>query len=94
MSGESGKPVPCVWQLHDAKARFSELFRRARTHGPQRVVKKGGEAVVILPAEEFERLSERSAQPERLVDFFRLAPTGGKPLDLERKRDVTRVIEW
>ena len=27
-----------IWQLHEAKARFSELFRRVRTEGPQRVV--------------------------------------------------------
>ena len=42
-----------VWQLHEAKARFSELFRRARTAGVQKVVKQGGDAVVVVPAEEF-----------------------------------------
>ena len=42
-----------VWQLHEAKVRFSEVFRRARTQGPQRVVKQHGEAVVIVPAEDF-----------------------------------------
>ena len=83
-----------VWQLHDAKARFSELFRRARADGPQRVVKQGGEAVVIVPAEEFDRMSERSGQPASLAEFFRSAPTGGDSLDLSRKRDVTRTIKW
>jgi prevent-host-death family protein len=83
-----------VWQLHDAKARFSELFRRVRTHGPQRVVKQGGEAVVLLPAEEFDRRSERAQQAVSLVEFFRSAPTGGRRLDLARKRDATRSITW
>jgi len=88
------KPLPPVWQLHEAKARFSELFRRTRTEGPQRVVKQGGEAVVIVPAEDFERSAERGRQPASLVEFFRSAPTGGKALDLRRKRDATRTIKW
>lgn len=83
-----------VWKLHEAKARFSELFRRVRAQGPQRVVKQRGEAVVIVRAEEFDRTSARSRQPVSLVEFFRSAPTGGRPLDLERKRDTTRTIAW
>jgi antitoxin Phd len=83
-----------LWQLHEAKARFSELFRRVRTQGPQRVVKQRGEAVVIISAEEFDRASERARQPASLVEFFRSAPTGGRPLDLARKRDTTRTIKW
>ena len=83
-----------VWQLHEAKARFSELFRCVRTEGPQRVVKQRGEAVVIVAAEEFDRASVRARQPASLVEFFRSAPTGSRPLDLTRKRDTTRTIKW
>ncbi|HEY6136602.1 MAG TPA: type II toxin-antitoxin system Phd/YefM family antitoxin [Thermoanaerobaculia bacterium] len=83
-----------VWQLHEAKARFSELFRRARTEGPQRVVKQHGEAVVIVPAEDFDRAGEKARQPDSLLEFFRSAPTGGRPLDLRRKSDKTRKIKW
>ncbi len=85
---------PAVWQLHEAKARFSELFRRVRSEGPQRVVKQRGEAVMIVPAEEFDRGIQRAAQPISLVDFFRSAPTGGRPLDLTRKGDTTRTLKW
>jgi prevent-host-death family protein len=85
---------PPVWQLHEAKARFSELFRRVRSEGPQRVVKQRGEAVVVVPAEAFDRAAECAAQPASLVGFFRAAPTGGRPLDLKRKRDTTRTIKW
>jgi len=85
---------PAVWQLHDAKARFSELFRRARTEGPQRVVKQHGEAVVIVPAEDFDRAVEKARQPDSLLEFFQSAPTGGQALDLKRKRDKTRKIKW
>lgn len=85
---------PTTWQLHDAKARFSELFRRVRTEGPQRVVKQFGEAVVVVAAEDFDRAQERTRQPASLVDFFQTAPTGGRPLDLARKRDTTRTVKW
>jgi antitoxin Phd len=74
-----------VWQLHEAEARFSELFRRVRSEGPQRVVTQRGEAVVVVPAEEF----DLAQQPESLLEFFRSA-TGGRKLDLTRKRDTTR----
>lgn len=83
-----------VWQLHEAKARFSELFRRVRTQGPQRVVKQRGEAVVIVAAEDFDLADARARQPASLVDFFQSAPTGGRALDLARKRDRSRTIRW
>jgi prevent-host-death family protein len=78
-----------TWQLHEAKARFSELFRRVRAEGPQRVVKQRGEAVVVVPAEDFDRVNRRARQPASLVEFFRAAPHGGRPLNLTRKRDVS-----
>ena len=81
------------WQLHEAKARFSELFRRVRAEGPQRVIKHRGEAVVIIRAEEFDRAGELGRQPKSLLEFFRSAP-GGRTLDLTRKRDTTRRIKW
>lgn len=89
----SSKALP-IWHLHDAKARFSELFRKTRDLGPQRVLRRGGEAVVLVPAEEFDRMTERDKQPTSLAEFFRSAPTRGKPLDLTRKRDTTRTLKW
>jgi antitoxin Phd len=82
------------WQLHEAKARFSELFRNVLTQGPQRVVRQGGEAVVVIRAEEYERLQARAEQPESLVEFFHRAPASAESLDLARKQDVTRTIKW
>jgi prevent-host-death family protein len=35
------------WQLQDAKQRFSELIRAARTQGPQ-VVRRHGEDVAVV----------------------------------------------
>jgi prevent-host-death family protein len=78
-----------IWQLHEAKARFSELFRRARSDGPQRVVKRRGEAVVVVSAEEYDRGCGFAGQPESLLEFFRSAASE-RALDLTRKRDTTR----
>lgn len=80
------------WQLQTAKAQFSEVFRRARSEGPQWVTKQDREAVVIIQAEEFERLS-RARQPESLVDFFRKSPLAEVDLRLERRSDFGRDIE-
>ena len=46
-----------LWPLQTAKARFSELFRKARTEGAQLITRRGKEGVVILPVEQFEQLS-------------------------------------
>jgi prevent-host-death family protein len=81
------------WQLQTAKARFSEVFRRARSEGPQYVTRAGKETVVILPAEEFERLTARQRQPETLLEFFQQSPLRGVNLNLERDPDVGRDIE-
>ena len=47
---------PERWPLQDAKARFSELIRRAREKGPQRITVHGKDAVVVVDAEEWDRL--------------------------------------
>jgi antitoxin Phd len=81
------------WQLQTAKARFSEVFRRARTEGPQTVTRQGKEAVVILRAEEFERLTARKSQPQSLSRFFAESPLAKAALDLERLPDYGRKVE-
>lgn len=81
------------WQLQTAKAQFSELFRRARAEGPQYVTKAGKEAVVVLPAEQFEDLVARRRQPKSLLDFFRSSPLVGADVDFEREPDFGRDVE-
>jgi antitoxin Phd len=81
------------WQLQTAKARFSELFRRARSEGAQYVTRAGKEAVVVVPAEEYERLTTRTRQPKSLVEFFAQSPLVGSGINLERKPDYGRNIK-
>jgi antitoxin Phd len=81
------------WQLQTAKARFSELFRKARAEGPQWVTRQGKDAVVVLPAEEFERLLARDKQPASLLDFFAQSPLAKTDIDLEPNPDNGRGVQ-
>src|SRR5271165_4819861 len=78
------------WQVQTAKARFSEVFRRARTEGPQRITRQGKEGVVMVAEEQYARLVGKSHQPKSLVQFFRQSPLVGLELDLQRDRDPGR----
>lgn len=86
-------PAPDCWQVQTAKARFSEVFRLARTKGPQRITRQGREGVVMVAEETYEQLATKSRQPRSLVQFFRESPLAGVDLDLERSRDPGREID-
>src|SRR2546430_16029769 len=79
-----------AWQIQTAKARFREVFRRARTEGPQRITRQGKDGVVMLAEEQDERLGGKSHQPESLGQFFRGSPPVGGELGLERGRGAGR----
>jgi len=79
------------WQIQSAKARFSEVFRRARTEGPQRITRQGKEGVIMLSEEQYDRLVGKSRQPKSLVDFLLDSPLRG--VNLERDPDPGRDIE-
>jgi len=83
---------PC-WQIQTAKARFSEVFRRALSEGPQWITRHNKEAVVILPADQFDRLTARAGQPESLLRFFAESPVARFRVDLSRSRDYGRDID-
>jgi antitoxin Phd len=45
-----------AWQLQDAKARFSEFLDASLRDGPQVVTRRGIEAAVLVPIDEWRRL--------------------------------------
>ena len=49
-----------VWPVQDAKARFSEMLVACEKEGPQVVTKRGVEAAVLVPVEEWRRVSARA----------------------------------
>ena len=48
------------WPVQEAKARFSELFEKSLTEGPQIVTKRGVETAVLVPIAEWRRLKQRA----------------------------------
>ena len=87
------KAVPREWQLQEAKARFSEVFSLAQERGPQRVTRHGREAVVIIAAEEYARITGPQHPTGTLAQFFAKSPLRGSGLKLDRERDFGREIE-
>jgi antitoxin Phd len=79
--------------VQTAKARFSEVFRLARTEGPQHITRQGKEGVVMISDEQYDRLVGKSRQPKSIVQFFRESPLVGIELNLERDKDTGREIE-
>ena len=49
-----------MWQVQEAKAKFSEFLDRALHEGPQVVSRRGVAAAVLVPIEEWERLKQRA----------------------------------
>ena len=79
-----------VWQLQEAKNKFSNLVERARKNGPQIVTKHGQEAAVVLSVEEYRRLTRPKTD---LVSFLRKSPLAGVNLEITRNKDLPRDIE-
>ncbi|NNG73005.1 type II toxin-antitoxin system Phd/YefM family antitoxin [Rhizobium laguerreae] len=78
------------WKLEDAKARFSEVVRRAHSEGPQRVTVRGRDSVVVISAEELDQLTK--AEPKKPFVAF-MESLDLKELDLEREADYGRDAE-
>ena len=72
-----------TWSVQDAKARFSELLETCMVEGTQLITKRGVDAGVLVPVDEWRRLTA-AARPSLkqllLTDSarvdFELAPRG------------------
>ena len=74
-----------TWQLQTAKAQFSEVVRRALTEGPQHITRRGKEEVVVVPIDQFERLS-KAPKKKSLVEILRDSPFAKYGVKIERDR--------
>ena len=79
------------WQLQEAKQKFSELVRRTLEEGPQVVTKHCEEVVVVVPVEEFRRMSKDGEKMD-FKEFLMSAPDLSV-LDLERPKEFPRDVE-
>lgn len=61
------------WRLQDAKARFSVLVHMASSEGPQHVTPHGHDAVVVVDADEFQRL-KGARTGQLLIEALQASP--------------------
>jgi antitoxin Phd len=75
-----------VWKLQDAKARFSEVVREARSGAPQTVTVHGKDAVLVVDPQRFD-VQPKPRRRRTMADFieaskkYRAAAEG---IELER----------
>jgi prevent-host-death family protein len=77
------------WQLQEAKAKFSELVRKATLEGPQEVTVRGQEQVVVMSKKTYQKLLDPKPS---FLHFMSNSPLKGIDLDLERDRSSPRDV--
>lgn len=84
--------TPGRWSLQDAKARFSEVVRKARTEGPQQITVHGRDEVVVVSVEEYRRAK---GQPtgEALVKAMQDPRARGLRIEHEGARAPVRNVK-
>ena len=77
-----------VWQVYDAKARFSEFLEATLKEGPQVLTRRGVETAVLVPIAEWKHLMERATLsiPDPLLD-----PAGPHDIPLPPKRPILKL---
>lgn len=80
-----------TWQIQTAKARFSDVVKRAADEGPQEITVHGRSVAVVVSRELFDQLS---GSGESLVAFMRKSPLAGdEDIVVERDRSLPREVE-
>ena len=77
-----------IWQLHDAKNKFSKVIDCAITQGAQIVTRRGKKVVVIMALEEYEYLRRQNSS---LAQFLLTSPLSGSELKIEHDKNLHRT---
>lgn len=79
-----------VWQIQEAKAKFSQLVADASIKGHQTITKQGKPVAVILSKKEFDKMTHSKTS---FLDFFKAAPCQEIELDIRRSKDLPRELD-
>ncbi len=79
-----------VWQLQEAKARFSQLIQEVEQGSYHTITKNGQPVAVLISTSEFERIQKHE---NSLLDFFSKSPFPDLDLDVSRSNDAGRDID-
>ena len=76
-----------VWQLQEAKNKFSEVVEGAVKDGPQVVTRRGVETAIVISYDEYRKITLCRGT---LSEFFGGSPLAGVELDLTRDKSPAR----
>ncbi len=79
-----------IWQLQEAKNKFSKLVEKAQHEGPQFVTKHGKESVVVLSVAEYKKIIKPKSN---LFEFIQTSPLSKNLISIERDKSSGRDIE-
>jgi prevent-host-death family protein len=79
------------WIFQEAKARLSEVVRRARSEGPQHVTVRGRDGVVVIAEAEFRRL-KGDLSGAALVAAMQASPFRDNEIEPKRVRMPVRDV--
>ena len=79
-----------VWQIQEAKAKFSQLVEDANVKGYQTITKQGEPIAVILSKKEFDKMTQSKTS---LINFFKTAPCQEIELNIQRSKDLPREVD-
>ena len=77
-----------IWQLQDAKNRFSEVVDEAIARGPQMITRRGVETAVLLSVADYRKMVLGAPS---IIEFFRNSPLVGEDLDMSRDQSPIRA---
>jgi len=79
-----------MWQVNDAKNKFSELIEQAYANGPQVITRHGSERAVVISIDEYRALT---AHKPDLKSYL----LGGPKVDdlvIDRDQSLGRTIDF
>lgn len=77
------------WQLQDAKARLSEVVKKAGTEGPQEITLRGKPEAVLMSRKDYDKAM---GEKPSFARFMQDSPLKGVAVDLERDDSLTRAF--
>lgn len=80
------------WALQDAKAQFSEVVRKAKSEGPQRITVHGREEVVVVSVEEYRRIKGQPSG-QSLVNLLQNSPLHDLKIERTTAQSPVRPVK-
>jgi antitoxin Phd len=79
-----------IWQIQEAKAKFSQLIEDANIKGYQTITKQGEPIAVILSKKEFDKITQPKTS---LLNFFKATPCQEIELNIQCSKDLPRELD-